>query len=143
MSRKQRTDNLKKLKVEKFLKGKVEKIMFKKMLVNLKKVENKSIGKEYNRCLEYLNSVGAYEVLEYMEELKKQAKENIQIQGITKTTDIELNKNQYFQITFTKESIQIDTNKVKAFPNWEEKFGRKKDGYYSVTGVKTKKVTSK
>lgn len=117
--------------------------MFKKMLVNLKKVENKSIGKEYNRCLEYLNSVGAYEVLEYMEELKKQAKENIQAQGITKTTDIELNKNQYFQITFTKESTQIDTNKVKAFPNWEEKFGRKKDGYYSVTGVKTKKVTSK
>lgn len=117
--------------------------MFKKMLVNLKKVENKSIGKEFNRCVEYLNSVGAYEVLEYMEELKKQAKENIQAQGITTTTDIDLNKSQFFQVTFTKESTQIDSAKVKAIPNWEEKFGKKKDAYYSVTGVKTKKVASK
>jgi hypothetical protein len=120
-----------------------EKIMFKKMLVNLEKVENKSIGKEFNRCVEYLNSVGAYEVLEYMEELKKQAKENIKAQKVTTTTDIDLNKSQYFQVTFTPETIQIDSAKVKAIPNWEEKFGKKKDAYYSVTGVKTKKVASK
>ena len=117
--------------------------MFKKMLVNLKKVENKSIGREFNRCVEYLNSVGAYEVLEYMEELKKQAKENIQTQGIIETIDIDLNKNQYFQVTFTKESVQIDSAKVKAIPNWEEKFGKKKGSYYSVTGIKTKRVASK
>jgi hypothetical protein len=134
-----KSDNLEKLKVENKKNEKVELIMFKKMLVNLGKVENKSIGKEFNRCVEYLNSVGAYEVLEYMEELKKQAKENIQAQGITTTTDIDLNKSQFFQVTFTKESIQIDSAKVKAIPNWEEKFGKKKSAYYSVTGIKTKK----
>lgn len=117
--------------------------MFKKMLVNLGKVENKSIGKEFNRCVEYLNSVGAYDVLEYMEALKKQAKENIKAQGITTTTDIELNKSQFFQVTFTKEGVQIDNEKVKAVPNWEEKFGKKKNAYYSVTGIKTKTVASK
>ena len=138
-----KSDSLKELKVENKKRKVRKKIKFKKMLVNLGSVENKSVGKEFNRCVEYLNSVGAYEVLEYMEELKKQAKENIKAQKVTTTTNIDLNKSQYFQVTFTPETVQIDSAKVKAIPNWEEKFGKKKDAYYSVTGVKTKKVASK
>lgn len=109
----------------------------KKMIKNYETVNLESLAKEIKRCYEELEKIGANEILDYIELLVDTTKQRLVEQGVTETQNLEISKKKYLQLAWTKPTIQLDGAKVKKdFPDWEERYGKPKAGYFSNKGIK-------
>lgn len=90
------------------------------MYKNLAKVENENLDKEIVKVYKQLQEIK--ELQDYYKQLTEEKKKRCKLE---KTEEFTVGKDM-IQVVYKSSSIQIDTEKVKAIPNWQKKFGKEK-----------------
>lgn len=85
------------------------------MLKNVGKAKTETIINEIIRVNEEYQ-----ELKKYLDSLKDELKERTENSASYETTTHKVT------VVYKKESIVVDTEKVKAIPNWEKQFGKEK-----------------
>lgn len=90
------------------------------MYKNIQKINNENLDKEIVKVYKQLQELK--ELQEYYTQLTNEKKSRCQK---TETEEFTVG-NDTIQVVYKKASIQVDTKKVQAIPNWEKQFGKEK-----------------